>query len=153
MSNGQTRRWFTVWIFSWILQHFRSSGRKSFAVFRFRWPKTMPPVSWKTIMDLKWFIFLVLTAIILKLLHRQHVIMIILMDWPITVGHQWPLDLIGIQTAMSKQKSTISKIIDGTTLLIILSARKYSFMNSAFLIYGGIIKCLKEHANDYSVIW
>ena len=137
MSNGQTRRWLTVWVWTWILQYFRSSGRKSFAVFRFLSRKTMPSVSWKIIMDLKLFIFLVLTEIILKLLLLQHVIIFILMDWLITVGHQWQPDLWSILTARSKQKSTTSKIIDGTTLRIILLARKYLFMISWFLIYGG----------------
>ena len=128
MSNGQTRRWFTVWLSMGILQHFRSSGRKSFAVFQLsKKPKTMSSVSWKTMTDLKWFIFLVLTEIISKLLLLQHVIMIILMDWPITVDHQWQPDLGQILTAMSKQKSTISKAINGTTLRIILMARKFLF--------------------------
>ena len=86
-------------------------------------------------MSLKWIIFLVLTEIILKLLRRLNVIMIILMDWPITVGRQWQPDLMGIQTAMSKPKSTISKAINGTTLRIILLARKSLFVISAFSIY------------------
>ena len=135
MSNGQTRRWFTVWFYIWILQHFRSSGRKSFAVFQLQKPKTMPSVSWKPIIDFKWFIFLVLTEISLKLLLFQHVIMIILMDWPITVGHQWQPDLLLILTAMFKQKSTISKIINGTTLRIIVIPRKFLFFISWFLIH------------------
>ena len=59
--------------------------------------------------------------------------MIILLDWPITVGHHWSPELITIQTAGSKQKRTISKPISGTTLLIILF-RKYLFMILAFLI-------------------
>ena len=79
----------------------------------------------KTIIDLKWFIFLVLTEISLKLLHRQHVIMILLFDWPITVSHQWPPDLDTILNASLKQKCTVSKPIDGTTLMIILLAREY----------------------------
>ena len=95
----------------------------------------MPTVSWKTLTDSIWFIFLVLTEIILKLLHHPNVIMI-MWHWPITVGHQWPPDLLTILTAMSKQKSTISKTMNGTTLLIILLARKYLFMIWAFLIYS-----------------
>ena len=39
-------------------------------------------------------------------------------------------DLGRILPAMSKQKSTISKEINGTTVLIILIARKYLFMTS-----------------------
>ena len=42
---------------------------------------------------------------------------------------------MGIQTAMSKPKSTISKAINGTTLRIILLARKSLFVISAFSIY------------------
>ena len=78
--------------------------------------------------------------IILKLLHCQHVDMIILMDWPITVGRQWPQDLGLILTALSKQKCTISQPIYGTTLLIILLARKYLFMISAFKIYSPTLR-------------
>ena len=37
---------------------------------------------------------------------------------------------------MSKQKSTISKAINGMTLRIILLARKYLFLISAFVIYS-----------------
>ena len=134
MPNGQTRRWFTVWFSCRILQHFRSSRRKSYAVFCLviLSSKRMPSVSWKHTIDLKWFKFLVLTEIILKLLLRQNVIMKLLWDWPITVGHHWPPDLNGILTAMSKQKCIISKPIDGSTVRIILLARKYLFMISEF---------------------
>ena len=48
---------------------------------------------------------------------------------------------------MSKQKSTISKAINGMTLLIILQARKYLFLMSAFLIY---IPTLRRYSH-YSV--
>ena len=84
--------------------------------------------------DLKWFIFLVLTEIISKLLHRQHVIMIGPWDWPITAGRQWPPDII-VMTAVTKQKSTISKEINGTALRIIFIARKFLFFISWFIIH------------------
>ena len=67
-------------------------------------------------------------------------------NW-ITVGHQWSPDLIIIQTAMSKQKSTISNSINGITLWIIPLARKYLFMISAFLIYSPTFRSY----NQYSV--
>ena len=109
----------------------------------------MPSVSGKTIIDLELFIFLVLTEIILKQLLCQHVIIMILWHWPITVSHHWPPDLAIILTAMSKQKSTISKPIDGTTLLIILLARKYLFMISWFLIYSQTLR--SQRYIQYSV--
>ena len=96
----------------------------------------MSSVSWRTRVDLKWFIFLVLTEIILNLLHRQHVIMILLMDWQITKGHQWQPDLIGILPAVTKQKCTVSNPIVGTTLLIILLARKYLYFIISFWVYS-----------------
>ena len=83
-----------------------------------------------------------------KLLHHSNVIMLILMDWPITVGHQWPPDFIENLTALSKQLSIVSRAIGRTTLLIILTAHKYLFLIISFLIYS---LTLRDRYSDYSV--
>ena len=77
---------------------------------------------------------------LLKQSLHQNVIMTTL-DWPITLVRLWPPDRLKISSAMSEQKFTISKIINGMTPLIIpiprditLTCKCFISMVSAFWI-------------------
>ena len=70
-------------------------------------------------------VILVLMEKTLKLLLYQTVATLGLMDWPITKVQQRPPDLIKILTAITEQKFTISKQINGMMLVITLLARKF----------------------------